>query len=44
MSVNVGVVKGQEVWSDYLPAIVISGLITLLLLWMAVVVLKRKKL
>lgn len=44
MSVNVAVVQGQEIWSDYLPAIVMSGLIALLLLWMAVVVLKRKKL
>lgn len=44
MSVNVAVVQGQAVWSDYVPALAMSGLIAVLLLLLAVSVLKRKKL
>jgi ABC-2 type transport system permease protein len=44
MSVNVAVLQGKELWSDYIPALMTSGLVAVIFLLMAVAILKRKKL
>lgn len=44
MSVNVAVLQGKELWSNYIPALMTSGLVAVVFLLIAVAILKRKKL